>query len=71
MFLEISQNSQESNCARDSFLIKLQINRVPQRCVFKGGNPSKLRHYKPISVLAFFSKIFKRIYKIPPKNKIR
>ena len=24
LFLEISQNSQENNCARDSFLIKLQ-----------------------------------------------
>ena len=24
MFLEISQNSQENSCARDSFLIKLQ-----------------------------------------------
>ena len=28
MFLEISQNSQESTCARVSFLIKLQLNFV-------------------------------------------
>ena len=25
VFLEISQNSQENTCARDSFLIKLQV----------------------------------------------
>ena len=29
MFLEISQNSQESTCVRDSFLIKLQV--APER----------------------------------------
>ena len=28
MFLEISQNSQENNCARVSFLIKLQLRQV-------------------------------------------
>ena len=31
MFLEISQNSQENTCARDSFLIKLQASGLYQK----------------------------------------
>ena len=43
VFLEISQNSQENTCARDSFLIKLQASvnlRIQSRC--KKMQPEKL-----------------------------
>ena len=34
MFLEISQNSQENTCARDSFLTKLQVIKLERAVVF-------------------------------------
>ena len=40
MFLEISQNSQENTCARDSFLIKLQaLGKISKNTFFYRTTP--------------------------------
>ena len=50
VFLEISQNSQENTCARDSFLIELQAFFLPQD-LRKLGNIGKISKLYRIVVL--------------------